>query len=124
MSSQPITIKVIKTKNYNDFWSFLYSEKNYARWDRIPVLGYSSYRSFVAVGNYLVLPPGEEESTIEMQTYTAVNYLVRKTIGLDGMGQLFVHNPGYLEEYIVSKMSNEILFNNLEALDSRVTHDQ
>lgn len=108
ISQEPIIIKVVKTKNYNDFWSFLYNEKNYANWERIPVLGYSSYRSFVAIGNYLVLPPGQEKVTTEMEKYTAINSLIRKEIGLDGMGQLFIHNPGYLEEYIVSRMSNEI----------------
>jgi hypothetical protein len=105
---QPIIIKLIKTKDYNDFFSFLYSEKKYAKWGKIPTLGYSNYRSFVAISNYLILPPGQEISTIEMRTYVAINSEVRKEIGLDGMGQLFIHNPGYLEEYIVSKMNNEI----------------
>lgn len=99
----PVTIvKVVHSKNYGKFWSFLYAKKKYADWEKIPSLGYSDYRAFVVIDNYLVLPPdNSDRPTKQMIEYAALNAALTRQVGLDGMSQLYTHQPGYLEEFFV-----------------------
>lgn len=101
-----VSLTIIHSKDYSGFWSFLYSEKKFADWEKIPSLGYSSYRTFIAIGNYLVISPdGPELPTDEMLSYTAISSILFEKLGVDGMAQLYTHQPGYIEEYLVKKLN-------------------
>ncbi len=92
-SSISVSLKIIHSKDYSSFWSFLYSEKIYADWEKIPSLGYSGYRTFIAIGNFLVISPdGLELPTDEMLSYTAISAILFEKLGIDGMAQLYTHH--------------------------------
>lgn len=106
-NSADVIVEIIRSKDYSSFWSFIYSKRKYADWEMIPSLGYSSYRTFVAIGNYLIISPdGPELPTDEMLLYTAISSKLFNNLGVDGMAQLYTHNPGYIEEYLVKELNN------------------
>ncbi len=105
-NSVSVKINVVRSKDYSSFWSFMYNEKKYADWKKVPSLGYSSYRTFVGIGNFLVMSPdGPKHPTDEMLTYTASSSILFGNLGVDGVAQLYIHQVGYIEEYLVKKLN-------------------
>ena len=99
-----VEIKVIESKDYSSFFSFLYDKTKFIDWNGMPSIGYSRYRAFLVIGDYLILPPNQRNTAVsdDIKKYAALNSLLTKKIGLDGISQLYIHNPAYIEEYLIS----------------------
>ncbi|MEZ5573812.1 MAG: hypothetical protein R3E64_17630 [Halioglobus sp.] len=100
-------IKILKSRDFTSFWSFIYDRTLYADWKSVPRSGYRKEGDFAFVGNFIVISPNSvitpDESTIRYAS--AIAYLT-KVHGFDGISQLLVHSPDVLEEMLTQYAFN------------------
>ena len=101
-----IKIRTLESINFKSFFSFFYSKKKYPDWNIIPNIGYSGFRDFVVIGDYLVFSPEFKGGlNNEIQMYTAALIDLKNQVGIDGMSQLFSLSPEIVEAYAVAYAS-------------------